>query len=56
MEEQKWIVPFLPKKRWKCKRHNVEVYGEKCPLCEHEKIHIGVNVYAPKNKRSRKAP
>ncbi len=56
MEELEWKVPFLKKKRWKCKIHNVEVSGEKCPLCEHEKIYIGVKVSPPGNKRSRKAP
>lgn len=56
MKELEWNVPFLPKRRWKCEIHNVEVSGEKCPLCEHEKIYIGVKVSPPENKRSRKAP
>ncbi len=34
----------------------VEVSGEKCPLCEYERIHVGVKAYPPGNKRSRKAP
>lgn len=55
MEELKWITPFLPKRRWKCERHNVEISGEKCPLCEYENYYIRVIAKIPGNLRRKKA-